>query len=471
MVLGMFAAGPMLRASGGEPTDASAAAPAAALPRRQARRRDEAVAFRAFAEATHPRGRDAAADQDWRRRWESLQLEAERLSDGAYFHRVRRCLGWFRDGHTTVLPFEFVGGVPPALASGAFRLGLPLRLRVFDDGVRVVAATGDAAPLLGSRLARIGSRTPDELIRTLAVDWPGNDAWAQRWSAGTLASPAFLEALGAVTDPTAPIVFEGTTGNVNPVRAKVQPRPESSSQLTALERTPWPNEAWAVTAGRDNYVRMLDDGVCYLSIDDMADVEGETFEALTREVFDVLRRPDLQRVVLDLRRNGGGNNFFGEALRKGIGRSRFNRPGGLYILVGPRTFSAAQNLANRLERETFAFFVGGPTGGAPNHYGDAKVLAGEATGITIMVSTLAWFDSYPQDERPWILPDLPVADTFEDWRSGTDRALTAALGHRTDGAADELSRERIFYFRRPSQQRSWNPFWRVDSAARHSTTR
>ena len=418
------------------------------------------MSFRAFAESTHPRGREAAADRDWRLRWESFEQEAERLSDGAYFHRLRRCLGWFRDGHTTVLPFEFVGGVPPQLATGSFGLDLPLRMRVFDDGIWIVAAGAEALPLLGGQLSKIGSRTPGELIRTLVVDWPGNDAWAHRWSASTLASPTFLEALGAVDDPTATIMFEATGRNGQEIQAALTPRVGYGSPSSLVERVRGPSEGWAATAGRGNYVRMLDDGACYLSLDEMDDVEGETFEALTREVFNSLRGPDTRRLVVDLRRNGGGNNFFGEALRKGIGRSTCNRPGGLYVLIGPRTFSAAQNLANRLERETFAIFVGAPTCGAPNHFGDAKTWSGAVTGITAMVSTLPWFDSYPQDQRPWIAPDILVADTFEDWRDGRDRALAAALTHQTDAAADELSRDRIFYFRRASQVRAWSPFWR-----------
>jgi C-terminal processing protease CtpA/Prc len=171
--------------------------------------------------------------------------------------------------------------------------------------------------------------------------------------------------------------------------------------------------------------------------------------------------PGIERLVVDLRRNGGGDNYLAEALRKRIARSGFNRPGGLYVLTGPRTFSAAQNCATRLERETFATFVGEPTGGAPNHYGDATLFTGAITGISALVSTLAWFDSYPQDRRPWILPDLPVNDTFADWRAGRDPALQTALTHQGTAAADELEPSRIFYFGRESQKRDWRPFWRA----------
>jgi len=424
-------------------------------------RREEIAAFQAFAESTHPRGPVAAADTDWRSRWQALALETVQLSDGAYFHRLRRALGWFRDGHTTVLPFEFVGGVPPQLADGPFRLTLPMRLRVFDDGAFVVAAGGDASMLLGSRLSTIGRMSVPELMRALVVDWPGNDAWAHRWSAGALVSPAFLQALGAIDAPEEPISFGAASIDRRPLTNVLSPLEKETRQLQEIEPLPTPREGWAKTMGSGNYVRDIGDGVAYLSLDDMDDVDGKPFELLTREVFAQLARAETRRLIIDLRRNGGGNNYFGEALRKGVGRSRCNQPGSLYVLVGPQTFSAAQNLANRLERETFAIFVGEPTGGAPNHYGDAQVQAGPATGITAMVSSLPWFDSYPQDHRPWILPDLPVPDTSDDWRSGRDRALETAIAHRNSAAPDDWSRDRVFYFQRATQQRDWSPFWRT----------
>jgi hypothetical protein len=166
-----------------------------------------------------------------------------------------------------------------------------------------------------------------------------------------------------------------------------------------------------------------------------------------------------RRMIIDLRRNGGGNNFLGEALRRGVERSRFNRPGGLYVLIGPQTFSAAQNLANRLERETFAIFVGEPTGAAPNHYGDASTCTGPATDLAVHVSTLPWFDSVPQDHRQWIFPDLLSPAMFADYAAGRDSALDLALTHADDAEANELTRERIFYFSRPSQSGEWRPFW------------
>lgn len=441
MLIGMAA--PVARGVGADGTDA-----------RRPGRTHELAALQRFAEQTHPRGREAAADADWRARWDAA---ADAAHDGEYVVRVRRALAWFRDGHTTVLPFEFTGGVPAPLAGGAFGVELPLRIRAFHDGAYVVAASPAATSLLGGAVESIGGRGVADLMRAVADTWPGNAAWAHRWAGSVLESPAQLSALGVkfAADGTVEIVAQRDGVAVRQRVARSAP----GAPLQASPRVPAAYETWR--PGASNFVHVLGDGCAYVAIDEMDDVEGKTFEAFTREVFAVLDAPGTRRLVLDLRRNGGGNNYFGEALRKRIGRAPLDRPGGLYVLIGPRTFSAAQNLATRLERETFARFVGEPTGGAPNHYGDARPFVGAATGITAIVSSLPWFDSYPQDARPWIAPDVPVPETFADWRDGRDRALDYARADTTSAPADELDRERIFFFRRASQAREWRPFWRA----------
>lgn len=422
-------------------------------------RRSEVEALRQRAETLHPRGREAAVNPEWRARWSGLAAEADHLSDGAYFIRTRQALGWFKDGHTTLLPFEFTGGVPEPMASGPFSLSLPIGVRAFHDGAYVISAKDEGAQLLGTRITRVGSMEVGALVRAWATHWPGNDAWAHRW-AGTMFSPAFLQALGAVSDPAAPIRVEGMLGRRRVV-ATLRPRADGSADRQPLPRTKTQVELWSDAAGEaasGNFVRRAGEAV-YVSCDDLG-TDIQPFGAFTHACFDAMEDAAPHRLIIDLRRNGGGNNYLFEALRKRVGRSRFNRPGALYVMIAPRTFSAAQNATNRLERETFALFVGEPSGGAPNHYGDGQVSAGATTGITSLISTLPWFDSYPQDQRDWVMPDLPSPQLFADWRDGNDPALQIALTHTSTAPADEWSEANAFYFRRPSQIVDWRPFWR-----------
>lgn len=443
----------------GAATAASSVKAQAARPSRIA----EADAIRRFAETTHPRGRDAAADPAWQAHWQGLGRTADALNDGLYLAALRRGLGWFKDGHTTLLPFEFLPAVPAAMKDGPFGVSAGLRLRAFDDGLWVVEAKDAALPLNGARVTAINGVSDVELMRRLADGWAGsNPAWAHRWAALMSSSAGTLQGLKVIGDSVdAPLGIAAVTGGKT-FSVSVPLRPGGNEGRTPLPRPLSLSETWAAEARVGNYVRPLPDRkALYLSIDDMDDVEGTTFLDLSHAAFRAMEDPALERIVIDLRRNGGGNNFLGEGLRKHIERSRFNRPGGLYVLTSPQTFSAAQNLANRLERETFALFVGGPTGGSPNHYGDARLFTAETTGVIAMVSTIPWFDSYPMDQRPWILPDLPVADSFADWAAGRDPALELALSHVGGGEAKDLTRARVFYYERDSQKADWKPFWRM----------
>jgi len=438
---------------------AASAASAAPVMAASATRRAEADALRRFALAKHPRGLEAASDAAWLKSWRDIADTADKLNDGAYVVALRRALSWFKDGHTTVLPFEFTGGVPDAMSAGPFGLKLPVRARTFDDGLWIVRAKDEALPLLGAKVLRVAGVPVEKAVAALIDSWAGeNPAWGHNWAWLLLSSLGLLRGLGLVTS-NGDVTVDAVDAAGKPLSAVLRPRADASENLTDLTRNVSPPEAFAKAFGRTNFVALpRADGALYVSIDDMSDVDGYAFETLTKDVLAAIAKPAVSRVVIDLRRNGGGDNYFGEPLRRELARSRLNRPGGIYVLTAPQTFSAAQNLANRLERETFATFVGEPTGSAPNMHGDPELFTGPASGVVAMVSTLRWYDGGPNDARRWIFPDLFVPNRFADWAAGTDRALDAALAD-TPSTADDF-RTRTRYFERSSQAQDWRPFWR-----------
>ncbi len=107
------------------------------------------------------------------------------------------------------------------------------------------------------------------------------------------------------------------------------------------------------------------------------------------------------------------------------------------MLIGRRTFSAAQNGVNELERHTEAVFVGEPTGATPNHYGDAIRFETPNAGIPFFVSTLYW-QNHPRDDRPWTAPEVSAPPTREAYLAGWDPAFRAIEGWDARPFVDRL---------------------------------
>jgi hypothetical protein len=424
---------------------AGLAAPAAAsVP---ASRRAEAGRLRKYAETTHPRGLEAAADPVWRSGWERLAAEADGLTTEAWIMGLKARLAWFRDGHTTIYLYM--------VKAPAFDLNLPIAASPFFDGLYVTAAKGEGAPLLGGRIVRVDGVAVEQVLRAFAAVWPGNNTSGVHHDAGLALKPAVLRGarLAAPAAASSPIAVEAEVdGSV--VKAVLTPRPDAGDALVPLSRKPWPVETWRPDT-QPNFVH-AEGKVLVIAFDRLSD-KRDSILAFVRDAFAAMEAPAIDRVVLDLRRNDGGSNFMGEGLRKYLERSRFNRPGGLYVLTSGKTFSAAQNLTSRIERETWAVFVGEPTGGAPNHEGNATPFQGD--GFAAYVSTLPWFDSDPYDKRIWTMPDVLVPLRFADWAAGRDAAMEAAFAHVDDRKLDDLSESHTMYFARPSQKVEWKPFW------------
>lgn len=146
---------------------------------------------------------------------------------------------------------------------------------------------------------------------------------------------------------------------------------------------------------------------------------------LARELEELAAGPGVERVVLDLRHNPGGDNFTYPPLLEAL--QRVEERADLVVLVGRTTFSAAANLAAEVERTTDATFVGEPTGGSPNLYGDPVARTLPASGWTFHAATVHWVKATEADPRLALEPDVRVPLSAEAFFAGRDPVLERAL--------------------------------------------
>jgi hypothetical protein len=150
------------------------------------------------------------------------------------------------------------------------------------------------------------------------------------------------------------------------------------------------------------------------------------FHRYFEKLFAEIESAGVERLVLDLRWNGGGNTFLNAPLIEGILRSeKFRKPGNLFVIVSRNTFSAAINTTVDLERRTTAILVGEPPSSPPNFVGESVEVVLPASHWPLSISDLWWQTSYPMDYRQMISPQIYAPPTAAALRAHRDPALEA----------------------------------------------
>jgi C-terminal processing protease CtpA/Prc len=146
------------------------------------------------------------------------------------------------------------------------------------------------------------------------------------------------------------------------------------------------------------------------------------------EIERAMREHPVDRLVLDLRNNGGGEaGGYRDLLRFLTGRE-FDRPGRLSVLIGRLTFSAGSSLALLLERRApNATIIGEPSGGAPNFWADPDTVVLPNSNLRVLIASRYFGIGGPNDTRMTIDPEVPAAFTSSDYFSGRDPVLETAL--------------------------------------------
>ena len=160
----------------------------------------------------------------------------------------------------------------------------------------------------------------------------------------------------------------------------------------------------------------------------VADDAKESTEKFYKRVFDFVENNDVNKLIIDVRLNGGGNSYLNKSIITGIIETKkINKVGNLYVIIGNRTYSAAQNLVNELHNYTNAIFVGEPTSENVNFWGDARPVTFPNSGLIVHLS-YAWWQGKPVWEyAEWLAPQVPVEMSFSDYKSNQDPVLKAAL--------------------------------------------
>jgi hypothetical protein len=357
-----------------------------------------------------------------------------KLTDGQIILAMAKLMAFLEDGHSAVWDF----GEHPL-----FRAALPLRFFWFEEGLFVTAAAPWHKDLLGSQVIAFDGKPTEEVLKAMEPYVHrdrGNPMGPKAGLPYRIRMLAVLHAAGLVKKPDrVTLTVRDLTGTTRDVEIAADPKepdiwnklpaPASWVTFTATLKEPPP------------YVRHMDKAqwfeylperkTVYFQFNKVRNDSQEPLERFAERLFKFIDEHEVEKLVIDMRWNNGGDTALGQPLLLGlIANRKVNQRGKLFVLIGRRTYSAAQNMATYFERYTNAIFVGEPTGSSPNFVGEEVPMTLPYSKVMANVSHLFWQSSWPQDQRIWIAPQIYLPPTFADFRAGRDPALEATLNYR-----------------------------------------
>ena len=165
----------------------------------------------------------------------------------------------------------------------------------------------------------------------------------------------------------------------------------------------------------------------YVQYASCQDDSKQLFADFTRDMFAFADCHPVERVIVDLRFNGGGNSSMIRPLTDGL-KSRPTLPSKVVVLVGPGTFSSAVINARNLQTEVHARLLGEPASEKLNSYGELRFFQLPNSRLRVQYST-KFFRLARNGDESVLQPDVMVGRTLADVLR--DPVLDAALQRKS----------------------------------------
>jgi len=354
-----------------------------------------------------------------------LHEDIPELDDQAIIVRMASIVAAVNDGHTRLSGWSR----NPDWGFSSY----PVGVYWFSDGLFVRQARPDHADLVGARVVRVGKYSVEEAQALIEQVVAADNRFGEIESTPYyLNSPEVLHALGILEDPAdAPFTLEKEG-------RQWAPDLQSTEEWPGWTRGFVGDPDWADSSDDANVATPLwrrhvektfwfeylpEDKILYVQQNQVRHAPDETQDQFYARVQQALDDNDVEKLVLDLRLNGGGNNYLNKPALTTMVRADPHVQ--TFTILGRRTFSACQNLVNELSRWTGTVFVGEPTSERVNFYGDVKTTELPHSGLRVHASWLWWQNLDPRDTRDALYPDLATDLSSTDYATNRDPSMAA----------------------------------------------
>lgn len=377
------------------------------------------------------------SEKDFRAAIDQLKIDAPTLDLQRNKARLGRILAMVGDGHTAVSAFARGETTVPRA---------PLQMYLFTDGLFITAAPPHLRDLIGAQVLQVGSIDTEEARRRIRPYCAADNAMTPLVDFPMrCTNRALLQEIGAVTTEGTEIPYTLRLPGGETRAVSLAPAPLGFDGLKAAfpdlvrasDLAPAPKPLYLQNPEIPLWMTHLESpNAVYFGFQQVADNPDRSFAEVIADLEQLIRDKNAEHLIIDMRANPGGNTGLVMPLVHALIRNdRINHPGRLFVIIGRRTFSAAQNTANMIEIHTNATFVGEPTGSRPNFVGESTHIDLPYSGLRIYCSSRYWQFLSSTDERTWISPQIAAELSSQDYFANRDPCMDAILARIASGSA------------------------------------
>ncbi len=385
-------------------------------------------------EAQHPNVYANVSEFEFKAKAEQLKSKILLMSDRQIVFGIHELLAMIKDMHTSVVPWQ----TQDSTVLSYFKM-YPVFFYRFSDGLFVKAAKTEHKSILGSKVIKFGSIEAEKL-QNRVIDLISGDNYNGRLAMCDL----YLSLVGALEhcgvqlkNEKLNLTLENPEGDqfeysVEPLTfqevlqlimaSRERKKEKDFFELNELTINPPP--LYLSKPGDAYWYQYIPEHkTMFVYLKEMQPKSKGDFERFYNELLTEFDKCGAEKLVLDVRNNGGGDHFEMPLLKGVIARPELDKPDKLFVIIGRITGSASQHFATQFDIYTNATFIGENSGGRPNHYGAQRPFTLPNSKLPVRTSQIYHQDATEWDMADCTRPDFYVQLSSEDFRNNEDPIL------------------------------------------------
>ena len=354
--------------------------------------------------------------EEFNDRTEQLIERIDQLNNYQVFVELNKIIASVGDAHTTV---NYWDGYT-----------YPLQFWILDGDAYIVNADKKLEGMMYSKVLKINGTDIHSVLEQLTslISYE-NESWVYAMLPNYLQSPVYMYGLGIVQDEQQAVFTVQKGKEMKDYTVTALDYGETANLVN--------NKTEDVLIDKFEkyykYIYMAKQNALYFQYNVCADMEDQSFKKFNQGMFEAIEGKKLNKIIVDLRNNSGGNSEVLNPFTKQLKSYAKKHPEvKVYLLVGRNTMSSGMFAIYRVkEVAPKAISIGEPTGGALDCYGDIKTFNLPNSQIPINYST-KYFEfsksfGYKNTGVDTFLPDVLFQPTIQDYVNEKDAVLEYVL--------------------------------------------